>query len=101
MAMSGATAPIVPDHRKEKPAMNESSPEIPTRGDSPNAKACWTIRKALREHPDGMTTRELINKVRKEWRGDRDFAGEMGRERIIDACITLSRGGAIEKVANA
>ena len=81
--------------------MNESNLEIPARGDSPNAKACWTIRNALRDHPEGMTTQELIDRVRREWRGDRDFEGWKGERRVRVACIELSRGGAIQKVAHA
>ena len=81
--------------------MSENDIEKPTRRDSPNAKACWVIRKALRENPEGMTTRELINSVREFWPDDDDFAGSVGEHRVRAAQVFLRRGNVIERVAHA
>ena len=56
--------------------MNEHELEKPTSRDSPNSKACWVIRRVIRERPEGMTTDEIVAAVRKHWPGDRDFRGK-------------------------
>ena len=86
------------EKEENKPAMSEYETETPPNSASPNVKACWAIRKALREAPEGMTTRQLIDSVRKFWPDDGDFEGKRGEHRIRGARIFLSRGGAIEKV---
>ena len=81
--------------------MSENETETPTRRDSPNAKACWAIRKSLRKHPEGMTTEDLVASVREFWPDDDDFEGRIGEHRIRAARALLTRGGVVEKVAHA
>ena len=81
--------------------MSENETETPTRRDSPNAKACWAIRKSLRKHPEGMTTEDLVASVREFWPDDPDFEGKVGERSIRGAQQFLKRGGVIEKVAHA
>ena len=78
--------------------MNEHETEKPTSRDSPHSKACWVIRKVIREHPEGMTTEEIIAAVRKHWPGDKDFRGKGGELRIGAAQQWLRRGNVIRWV---
>lgn len=75
--------------------MNEHELEKPTSRDSPNSKACWVIRRVIRERPEGMTTDEIVAAVRKHWPGDRDFRGKPGEHRIRAAQQWLRRGNVI------
>ena len=57
---------------------------------SNNAKACWSIRKALRENPDGLSKDGLVQRVRADW--PECFEGHRGMQAVGAALQHMKRG---------
>lgn len=75
--------------------MPENNMERPSDAASNNAKACWSIRKALRETPDGLSKDGLVQCVRADW--PECFEGHDGRQAVGAALESMKRGEEVSR----
>ena len=85
-------APIFPQHptRRTKTVMTESEYPFdkPSSSDLPLTKASWSIQKSLRETPGGMSTDDLVVRVRENWPDEKLFEGKEGW-RTVSATLAM------------
>ena len=77
--------------------MPENNMESPSDAASNNAKARWSIRKALRENPDGLSKDGLVQRVRADW--PECFENHRGRQAVGAALENMKRGGEVNRDA--
>ena len=79
--------------------MPENNMERPPESVTNNAKARWSVLKALRENPEGMTKNELVERVRDDW--PNDFEGHRGRQAVGAALENSKRDELVWRDAEA
>lgn len=88
----------IPKGEQEQNLMTEDNIERPSDSATNNRKASWSLLQALREAPEGLAKRELVERVRADW--PRNFDDHRGVQAVGAALENMKRGGIVRRDAD-